>query len=222
MKTFSAAIFVCLASASAFAGMTKTERRSEFEKALNVVLASAAPQIPAPTRWLWIKEYGDSKPNKGQAIEPVGAQPWRSALHEDQAVTGDRTLEGCQMRYGKPCALIAVNDEITAEGLLTSKDMPRLSYSGKYDPAQVPVIRLITRNRPEVQNYYSAMQPKAMAIHPWGKVFMSFGNATVKEAEETALAKCNNDQERNGKDGRCFLYASNNDVVLSKRRMSAE
>jgi hypothetical protein len=66
------------------------------------------------------------------------------------------------------------------------------------------------------------MEPKSMAIHPWGKVFISVGNANVREAQETALAKCNNDQERNGRDGRCFVYAVNNEVILAERRTVAK
>jgi hypothetical protein len=54
-----------------------------------------------------------------------------------------------------------------------------------------------------------------------GQSFISQGNASLKEAEETALAACNSDQDRWGRDGGCFIYAANNDVVLSKRLMSA-
>jgi hypothetical protein len=36
-------------------------------------------------------------------------------------------------------------------------------------------------------------------------------------AEETVLTKCNADFVRNHQDGPCFLYAINNDVVLSQR-----
>jgi hypothetical protein len=100
--------------------------------------------------------------------------------------------------------------------------MPRLHYAGEFDLSKIPAIRLVTRNRPDVQSYFAAAQPKAVAIHPWGKLFISQGNASLKAAEEAALAKCNNDPERNGKDGGCFLYASNNDVVLSKRLMSSQ
>jgi hypothetical protein len=211
----------CLIPGIAFAGSTETPRKSVFEQALNVILASVAPQMSVSLRERTIREYEDARANKGQAIELIGGSPWWSVLHEDQAVAGDRTLEGCQLRHGKPCALIAVNEEIAAEGELTSKDMPRLHYAGEFDLSKIPAIRLVTRNRPDVQNYFAAAQPKAMAIHPWGKLFISQGDASLKEAEEAALAKCNNDPERNGKDGGCFLYASNNDVVLSKRSMSA-
>jgi hypothetical protein len=213
---------ICLIPGTAFAASTETPRVSVFEKALNVILATMAPQMSVSLRERTIRGYEDGKANKGQAIELIRGSPWRSEANEDQTVTGDRTLEGCQLRNGKPCALIAVNEEIAAEGELISKDMPRLHYVGEFDLAKIPIIRLVTRNRPDVQKYFAAAQPKAMVIHPWGKLFISQGGASIKEAEEAALAKCNNDPERNGKDGGCFLYASNNDVVLSKRLMSSQ
>jgi hypothetical protein len=211
-------ICVFVLPSAALAGPTSAQRKSQFEKALGVIMSAATPGIGNLLRDDLIRDYLESKPNKGQAVQLTDGKYLRSTFHEDQTVAGDRTLEACQLRYAKPCALLAVNDEIAAEGELISKDMPRLHYAGKYDVSQIPIIRMVTRRRPEVQNYDHAMEPKAMAIHPWGKIFMSVGNESAKEAQETALAKCNNDQERNGKDGRCFVYAVNNDVVLPERR----
>jgi hypothetical protein len=129
-------------------------------------------------------------------------------------------LEACQLRFGRPCALIAVNEEIAVEGELTAKDMSRLHYSGKYDISKIPIIRRNTMQHADVQNYARAMEPKAMAIHPWGKLFTSGGDPTIKDAQASALAKCNNDRARNGKDGGCFVYAVNDDVIIDERRMS--
>src|SRR5258708_1660895 len=117
------------------------------------------------------------------------------------------------MRFAKECALVAVNDEIIAEGQLIYKDMPRLRYSGQFDLSQIPVINSATRYRADVQGYFGANKPKAIAIHPWGKLFISSGNTSLNEAEETALTKCNADFIRDHHDGPCFLYAINNDVV---------
>jgi hypothetical protein len=207
---------------AAVAGPTNAERKSQFEKALAVIISTATPQVSAAVRERVIKDYVDAKLHKGLAVQLTDGQYFRHPINEDPIVAGDRTLESCQLRFSRPCALIAVDDEIAAEGELTSKDTPRLKYAGKYDVLQIPIIRSATRKRPEVQNYDKAMEPKAMAIHPWGRIFMSVGNATAKEAQETALAKCNNDQDRNGKDGPCFVYAVNNDVILSERRMAAK
>jgi hypothetical protein len=97
--------------------------------------------------------------------------------------------------------------------------MPRLHYAGKYDLSQIPIIRRVTRQRPDVQNYDKAMEPKAMAIHPWGKLFISAGDASLNDAQASALAKCNSDPTRNGRDGGCFVYAVNNDVIIGERHM---
>jgi hypothetical protein len=222
MKYFGWIICICLLPRIAFAGLTDVQRKSQFEKALGLIIAAATPQKASGQREKMIKDYMESRPNKGFSIEPISSEYWRSSIHDDHNVTGDRTLEGCQMRYGKPCALIAVNDDLAYEGELTTKDMVRLKYTGKFDTGQIPIIRSVTRKRADVQNYDLAMLPKAMVIHPWGKIFISAGNDNAKEAQETALAKCNNDQDRNGKDGPCYVYAVNNDVVIAERRTTAK
>jgi hypothetical protein len=218
MKYIGWIICICVLPGIAFAGLTEAQRKSQFEKALGTIIAVLTPQKFSDQREQIIKDYLEAKINKGQAVEPANGEYWRSTIHEDEAVTGERTLEGCQLRYGKQCALIAVNDEIIYEGSLTTKDMPRLKYAGKFDVKQLPIVRSSVRNRADVRNYDYAMEPKAMAIQPWGLVFLSVGNPTLNEAQETALAKCNNDQTRNGRDGPCFLYSVNNDVVISERR----
>ena len=184
------------------------------------IIAASMPNVGGTVINRVINDYVDAKPNKAQALELAEEHFWRSTEHENAAVAGDRALEGCRLRYGKPCALVAINEEIVSEGNLTSKDMPRLHYAGKYDVSQIPIVRLATRKWSQVQFYDKAMEPKAMAIHPWGKLFISAGNPTTEEAEQTALAKCNNDPDRKGTDGGCFLYAINNDVVISERRMT--
>ena len=219
--TIAAAVAVLPHTASAFdqyAALSSSRRdKSELAKAMSLVISAAMPTVTAGRRDEVIKDYEAGPPHKGQAIELGTANFWRSTTHEKQSVAGDRALEGCQLRYNRPCALLAVDDEIAAEGELKPKDMPRLHYSGKFKLDQIPVMRLAARKRGDVQGYDLAMEPKAMAIHPWGRVFISAGNPTLREAAETALAKCNNDQDRNGRDGPCFLYSMNNDVVLPQR-----
>ncbi len=203
----------------ALAALSNAERMSQFEKAMAAIIAANTPTVSDTARLTLIKDYVACKPSKGQAVELVGANYFRSCEHEDDTPVGDLSLEACQLRYGKPCALIAVNDEIVVEGPLQSTDMPRLHYSGKYDVSKIPIIRRITARRADVQNYDKAMEPKAMAIHPWGKVFISAGDPTSLDAQKSALARCNADPARGGKDGRCFVYAINNDVVINERRI---
>ena len=183
-----------------------------------ILAGAATPQVSDLLRQRLIRDYVDAKANKAQAVELVGGNYLRSVDHEDFNVVGDRTLEACQLRYGKPCALLSVNDDIAAEGQLISKDMPRLHYSGEFDLSQIPIIRAITRARADVQGYYGAADPKAIAIHPWGFLFISTGKPTNRDAQDAALSACNGDPRRSSRDGHCFVYAMDNRVIISERR----
>jgi hypothetical protein len=207
-----------LLATAAVAGPINKERKSEFEKAMNVIMATVMPQVSEMVRETVIKDYIESKPNKGQAIEPVNGQSWRSTGHEDLDAAAERTLEACQLRYAKPCALLAINDEMAAEGELKTKDMPRLHYAGGFDLSKIPFIRPAVRARADIQGYFAAAGPKAMAVHPWGKFFVSTGKANARDAQDAALAECNADPQRRFKDGNCFVYAVDNQVVLPERR----
>jgi hypothetical protein len=222
MKLLRWLVVLCLLPGAAVAGLSSIERRSQFEKAMIALMAAATPQLQSAIRDQAAKAYIDAAHNKAWAVYLSNAGYWRSVGHEDAAAAGDRALEGCQLRHGKPCALLAINDEIAVDGELVSQDMPRLHYSGLYDFTQIPIVRLATQRRPDVQLYDKAMEPKAMAIHPWGKVFIAAGDVTLAAAEAAALKKCNDDPDRKGRDGGCFLYALNNYVVLGERRMSAK
>jgi hypothetical protein len=207
-----------LVTSAAIAAPITTQRKSQFEKAMNVIMASVTPRLTDLQRESLVRDYVEGKPNKGQAVEPVDGNYFRSVAHEDDGVTAERTLEACQLRYGKPCALLAINEEIAAEGEPTPKDMPRLHYAGEFDLAKIPIIRAVTRARADVQGYFGAAGPKAMAIHPWGFLFISTGKATARDAQDAALSECNADPRRRYKDGNCFVYAVGNQVVISERR----
>jgi hypothetical protein len=208
-------VCICALPGIAFAGLTAAERKSQFEKTLSLIITTTTPDVPADDRERLIKGYINGRPNEGLAIQNVYRRYFRSELHEDQASAADRTLEGCQLRSGMPCALIAVNEEIAEDGQLIYKDMPRLHYAGEFDLAQIPIIRAVTRNRADLQRYFGADTPKAIAIHPWGELFIASA-ATLGEAQQTVLGKCNK-FGIDKKEGPCFLYAINNKVVLPER-----
>jgi hypothetical protein len=203
--------------------VTVRDANTQFERAIASIMAILTPQVSRSKRDDVLRKYLlVSGSNKALAVQLADGGYWRSSGHEDRFDAGDRALEGCQLRYGKPCAILAVNEDIAIDGEVVTRDMPRLSWTGKYDPSQIPIIREETRNRSDVQNYDKATEPKAMAIHPRGRVFISTGKPSLREAQISALAQCNDDDpERKGSDGNCFLYAVNNDVVLSQRAMSA-
>ena len=129
-------------------------------------------------------------------------------------------LEACQVRYGGPCVLLAVNDAIlgdAAQAYWPKRPMPRVAYDGSFDPNQIPIATPVLRQRTDVAGYRRAAGPKAAALHPWGRLFIVTGAQTQRAAEEQALASCNRDPDRSGKDGTCLLYAVDNLVVLPRR-----
>jgi hypothetical protein len=186
------------------------------------IMAVFTPGASDESRKARLKSYAACKPNKGHAVEVSSAKYYRACAHEDAQVTGERTLEACQPWTGKLCALLAVNEEIATEGEPAPKDMPRLHYAGKYDVSQIPILREVTRQRSDAQAYGAAAEPKAVAIHPWGGIFTSVGAPSPQEAQASALSKCNNDSDRRGRDGDCFVYAVNNDVIIDERRMPSK
>jgi hypothetical protein len=131
-------------------------------------------------------------------------------------------LEACQLAQGKPCALVAVDDQVEAakDGPPVLRDMQRTRYAGLFDLDQIPRARPELLRRTDVMNYRSAAGPKAAAFHNVGALFVVIGGSGQFEAEELALSQCNDDPSRPGRKGAggpCFLYAVGNQVVLPQR-----
>lgn len=74
------------------------------------------------------------------------------------------------------------------------------------------------RQRAAVAGYRQQQGPKAAAIHPSGRLFVATGGANQRDTEQKALADCNTDPQRSGREGPCFLYAAGDQVVLRQRR----
>jgi hypothetical protein len=130
-------------------------------------------------------------------------------------------LEGCQLVNGRPCTLLGVDDQVQPAGRPILRDMPRVRYSGTFDPAQVPKARPELFQRGDITNYGSAQTPKAAAFHHrfdgQGALFVITGGSSQFDTEEMALRNCNNHQVVKFFGGPCFLYAIGNRVVLSQR-----
>jgi hypothetical protein len=139
---------------------------------------------------------------------------WQTAEEVEEA-----TLEACQSYYADPCALVAVDDtmKVGADGTLMPRDMPRVRYQGVFDTRQIPAIPQAVRGRADLQTYLTAGGAKAVAFHPWGQPYVAYSSANQNEAETNALAACNGEPTRKGQGGPCYLYASGNQVVLTKR-----
>ena len=133
------------------------------------------------------------------------------------------TLERCQIATGSPCVLIAVNDEIRGRvGAAPRRDMPRVRYAGAFLLDRTPGVQASGRqDNPALRDYATALAPRALVMHPWGRYFSAAAARNESEAERVALAACNADAERMGRDGPCFVYARGDRVVLPERRTAA-
>jgi hypothetical protein len=179
---------------------------------------TAAYSIAEGDRKRDVQRYESESVHKALAVSPEAHATWWSSRWPTAVEAETGALEGCQLQYGKPCALIATDDKIVPESdILRVRDMPRAHYSGAFDLQQIPKARLELLKRTDVANYASAPKPKAAAFHPEGlPTFETITNAPSQfEAEEQALAKCNAAPKVSG--GLCFLYAVADQVVLPQR-----
>jgi hypothetical protein len=107
------------------------------------------------------------------------------------------------------------------EGTWQVRPSPRAAYAGQFDPKQIPAFSQAHHDAAEVPSYQGLTGTKAMALHPWGRVFVGTG-VDQTDAETTALKACNEDPDRKGANGPCYLYAVGNQVVLPSRRTAPE
>lgn len=195
--------------------------RQEDERRLPIlldVIGKVVPEQSAATRQSLVAAYRDMTTHKALAVFPPFSS-WRSDAWNSEASAEEGVLEGCQARYGGPCVLVAVNDNMQPDllaGNPRKRPMPRATYEGMFDPRQIPAIPDAARQRPDVVGYKARPAPKAAAFHPSGRVYFSFGARTLRAAEEAALAQCNTDPKRGSQGGTCLLYASDDQVVLPK------
>lgn len=171
----------------------------------------------ASARESQVDGYLSSSQHKALAAHPPSGS-WRTYGWANGPLAEERTLEGCQVRYGAPCLLVAVNDGLRATDVGASRRvMPRAEYDGEFDPQKIPAVQAPLRQRADVAGYRAAAGAKAAAFHPWGRLFVVSGANSARDAEERALAECNADPQRKNQDGPCFLYAAGDRVVLPKR-----
>ncbi len=161
------------------------------------------------------RDFQTEDRHKAIAVSPEAHGTFRTALWATVAEAEVGALEGCQIAYGRPCALIAIDDQIEPAAPLILRDMPRPRYTGVFDSSQIPRARPELLRRADVTNYAAAPGPKAAAYHPEVTFVLVTGAADQLDAEEQALAQCNNTSKASG--GPCFLYAVGNQVVLPQR-----
>ena len=191
-----------------------------LREAIAASLKAALPGASDQSVQYTARSYAQESGHKAQAGSRQANGSWRLTNRESAQVAETTTLEGCQLRYNDPCVLLAVNDALSPlpeGGAWAGRSMSRVTYEGRFDPKQIPIIRDDVRARPEIQDYASVAGPKAIALHPHGRIFVATNASDQRAAESDALNRCNNDPDRRGRDGNCFLYAVRNRVLLPQR-----
>jgi hypothetical protein len=185
---------------------------------LSARFASAIPGLDQKSTQDRARAYEAAPGHKAQAasLQPPGT--WRTTGRPDADNAEEANLEQCQVVFGQPCVLLAVDQDVKApptDGKWKARDMPRTRYAGDFDPEKIPGLRPENRNRRDIRDYRSAEVPKAAAYLPnGGRVFTVVVAATQRAAEEQALKACNDEATLNKLDGTCLLYAVGDRVVL--------
>jgi hypothetical protein len=190
-----------------------------FHEAFLAQLTRALPAFAAAERDSTAKTYEQGVTHKAFTVNVKDNGYWRVFSWQTPEDVEEATLEGCESYYGDPCALVAVDDtmKVGVDGALVLRDMPRVRYEGVFDTNQIPAVSKATRGRADLQGYKSAGTFKAVAFHPWGLAYVAYSSTSQNEAETSALAICNSEPTRKGAGGPCYLYASGNQVVFTKR-----
>ncbi len=190
---------------------------SALHAALTNRLAAVLPGMAPRLREELVHHYAEAPGSKAQAVlpEPIGA--WRSADRPSTENAETSALENCQVAYGQPCILVAVNDTLPpapTDNQWPRRDMPRVHYAGLFEPEQIPGTLPRLPRRADIVSYRQAKGPKAVAFSPnGGHVYVITGAPNQRAAEEEALKVC----AAGGEKPVCFLYASGDQVLLPRR-----
>jgi hypothetical protein len=159
--------------------------------------------------------YAAAPGQKALAIEPESGRAYRYERLKTAAQAEQLALEACQLRYGRPCILMASNDELRAPDPYAAArhDMPRIKYEGPLKMEMVP-FRIAPSPSKLLRDYASLKKSKALAVGLSPTRFRIGEGKTAAEAEAMALGACNEPDATHP----CFLYAVGDVVVLPKRR----
>jgi len=162
-------------------------------------------------------------PNRALAVNPERQTSFRVQGFSSPEDAETVMLERCQLTFGTPCILVAVNDNIVPVELAARRrDMARIQHAGAYDPELVPGIAARRRaEMAEVMGYAREPGARAMALHPQGRVAVVAGARSPEDAAQRALAACRTMAQRERLPGNCTLYAVGDQVVLPQRLAAA-
>ena len=157
--------------------------------------------------------------SKALAAVPGTSAYWRVNFSVATPDVADTALEKCQIVFTEPCVLVATGNQPLRrpDSGWPRRDMPRVTYSGLFDPAQIPGIRQQARESQGLKDYIAFKGPKAMVINPENGYHYALGKTTQHDADESAFANCRDATSRVASHKLCFLYAEGDQVVFSRR-----
>jgi uncharacterized caspase-like protein len=163
-----------------------------------------------------LQNYTTAHSAKAFVVEPESGRYYWWDGESSKENAENSALVGCQLNNSKPCILIATNDELRATDPIAAgrHDMAELHYKGPFQAEKTPL--LSAGNRETILSYAKLPSPKALAIRPYHSQATSATGATVVEAQQKALDSC-----KGNPPWPCFIYAVNDEVVISERRTEA-
>lgn len=159
-----------------------------------------------------VGRYADLPGPKALAISQHGHYAYFSSKSSPRTEEDARrnALEYCQYLAKSPCMIYALGDAVVADPKGRFAATPvEIQGSGRFDPTRVPFVSSRTREV-GMSNYAKNPGSKAVALTPTGQWATSWGKASVEDARDAALERC---EERNGK-GECMIFAVDETVVF--------
>lgn len=197
---------------------------SDFAAGLTSILEKAAPNETPQSRKTKVAAFSELPIHRAMALAPGAKAHWRTGNWPSRQIAEEKVLERCAQYFDEPCAIIATDDSLAqpkADGTWFTRNAPKVSYSGTFNPEQIPGLRDDQLARAEITGYAGFTGPKAAAFHPEGIFTVAKGVPSQRGAEEQALSDCNAYPDRARSGNRpCHLYAVENRVVLPMRLTS--
>ncbi|UWQ73684.1 hypothetical protein [Leisingera sp. M658] len=140
------------------------------------------------------------------AVSPNGHWASRCSGNKLSSTITRAVLQKCEHAAGQACGMAIAKGQNTPDWQAS----PSLVYAETVSPETIPFVADL-RGRDVVSRYSAARRNKALALSRNGAWAYASGRLTMREAEQVALNKC---EENDGNRRRCFLYASGDDVVF--------
>ena len=114
--------------------MASASEEASLQVQLRAALGKIVPSQATTSREAEVQRYLAASNHKALAAAPP-SNSWQTSAWSTTDAAERHTLEACQVRYGKPCVLLAVDGAMRPETTwATPSSMPRVTYEGTFDP----------------------------------------------------------------------------------------